>query len=102
MICLGNIGTARFCLTMRAGVGVLLKFDEMTLKGYYGHFARMLIDVDLAKSLPDSLMLEVREDCLFTSLDYENLPVFCSFYAIDPRGLGLLSCPETRPQEEGQ
>ena len=30
-------------------LGVPLKFDEMTLKEDYGHFTRMLIDVDLSK-----------------------------------------------------
>ena len=50
---------------------VPLKFDEMTRKGDYGHFAWILIDVNFSKLLPDSLMLEASEDCL--SLDYENL-----------------------------
>ena len=47
---------------------VPLKFDEMTLKGDYSHFACILIDVDLFKPLPDSLMLEVGENCLFPSM----------------------------------
>jgi len=38
----------------------------------------MLIDMDLFKPLPDSLMHDVGEDCLFFSLDYENLLTFCS------------------------
>ena len=60
------------------GVRVPLKFDEMTLKGDYGHFARMLIDVYLSKPLPNSLIFEVGEDYLFLSLDYENPRAFCS------------------------
>ena len=50
----------------------------MTLNGDYGHFTRMLINVDLSKPLSNSLMLDAGEDCLFTSLDYENLLAFCS------------------------
>ena len=54
-------------------MGVRLKFDKMTLNEDYGHFARMLINVELSKLLSDSLILEIGEDCLFTSLDYKNL-----------------------------
>ncbi|KAK0581163.1 hypothetical protein LWI29_010799 [Acer saccharum] len=45
---------------MARGVGIPLKFDRATLEGDYGHFARMLIDVDLSKPLPDSIMIEAR------------------------------------------
>ncbi|KAK0582625.1 hypothetical protein LWI29_027805 [Acer saccharum] len=59
---------------MARGVGIPLKFDRATLEGDYGHFARMLIDVDLSKPLPDSIMIEVGEDCLFLTLYFENVP----------------------------
>ncbi|KAK0573831.1 hypothetical protein LWI29_014219 [Acer saccharum] len=59
---------------MARGVGIPLKFDRATLEGDYGHFARMLIDVDLSKPLPDSIMIEVGEDCLFPTLFFENVP----------------------------
>ncbi|KAK3192977.1 hypothetical protein Dsin_024287 [Dipteronia sinensis] len=39
---------------MARGIRIPLKFDRATLEGDYGHFARMLIDVDLSKPLPDS------------------------------------------------
>ncbi|KAK0600543.1 hypothetical protein LWI29_016006 [Acer saccharum] len=60
---------------MARGVGIPLKFDRATLEGDYGHFARMLIDVDLSKPLPDSIMIEVGEDCLFPTLYFENVPM---------------------------
>ncbi|KAK2655373.1 hypothetical protein Ddye_008425 [Dipteronia dyeriana] len=60
------------------GIEIPLKFDKATLKGDYGHFARMLIDVDLSKPLPDSIMIEVGDDCLFPTLFFENVPSFCS------------------------
>ncbi|PON38969.1 Zinc knuckle CX2CX4HX4C, partial [Trema orientale] len=60
------------------GVGVPIRFDEMTLKGEFGHFARILIDIDLSQPISDSLMVEVGNDCLFIPLEYERLPAFCS------------------------
>ncbi|PON38987.1 Zinc knuckle CX2CX4HX4C [Trema orientale] len=60
------------------GVGVPIRFDEMTLKGEFGHFARILIDIDLSQPISDSLMVEVGNDCLFIPLEYERLPDFCS------------------------
>ncbi|PON33061.1 hypothetical protein TorRG33x02_355600, partial [Trema orientale] len=60
------------------GVGVPIRFDEMTLNGEFGHYARMLIDIDLSQPISDSLMVEVGSDCLFIPLEYERLPSFCS------------------------
>ncbi|POO00100.1 Zinc knuckle CX2CX4HX4C [Trema orientale] len=60
------------------GVGVPIRFDEMTLKGKFGHFARILIDIDLSQPILDSLMVEVGSDCFFVPLEYERLSDFCS------------------------
>ena len=50
----------------------------MTLKGDFGHFARILIDIDLSQPLSDSIMVVVGSDCLFVPLEYERLPDFCT------------------------
>ncbi|KAK2645063.1 hypothetical protein Ddye_020258 [Dipteronia dyeriana] len=63
---------------MARGIEIPLKFDRATLEGDYGHFVHMLIDVDLSKPLHDSIMIEVGEDCLFSTLFFENVPSFCS------------------------
>ncbi|PON50333.1 Zinc knuckle CX2CX4HX4C [Parasponia andersonii] len=60
------------------GVGVSIRFDEMTLKGEFGHFTRILIDIDLSQPLSDSLMVEVGSNYLFVPLEYECLPDFCT------------------------
>ncbi|PON82607.1 Zinc knuckle CX2CX4HX4C [Trema orientale] len=59
------------------GIGVPIRFDEMTLNGEFGHYARMLIDIDLSQPISDSLMVEVGSDCLFILLEYERLSSFC-------------------------
>ena len=53
---------------MARGIRIPLKFDRATLEGDYGHFACMLINVELSKPLPDSIMIKVGEDCLFSTL----------------------------------
>ena len=75
---------------MARGIEIPLKFDRATLEGDYGHFARMLIDVDLSKPLPDSIKIEVGEDCLFPTLYFENVPSFCSVCCFI--GYSAISC----------
>ena len=59
------------------GIGAPLKIDNATLEGNFGHFARLLVDVDLSKDLPESLMIEREGHKFFIHIDYENLPAFC-------------------------
>ena len=55
-----------------------MRIDDVILNGDYGHYVRILNDIDLPSSLPSELMLERNGACLFISLLYENLPKFCS------------------------
>ncbi|XP_050223701.1 uncharacterized protein LOC126673551 [Mercurialis annua] len=60
------------------GIGVPLKIDQATANGEFGHYARVLIDVDLSTSLPESLMIERIGKSFFIDIVYENLPSFCN------------------------
>ena len=62
---------------MARGIDVLLKLDQATLEGKFGHFACILVDVDLSKELPESLMIEKSGHKFFIIVEYENLPLFC-------------------------
>lgn len=42
----------RLIMEIAKGVGTPLQFDKATVLRHYGHFARLLIEVDLAKPLP--------------------------------------------------
>ena len=59
------------------GIGIPLKIDQNTLDGKFGHFARILIDIDLSKDLTESLMIERQGHKFFISVGFENLPEFC-------------------------
>ena len=43
---------------MTKGVRVPLKIDDNTVNGNLGHYARVLVEVDLATNLPETLLLE--------------------------------------------
>ncbi|KAK0581768.1 hypothetical protein LWI29_017716 [Acer saccharum] len=61
------------------GIGVPLWLDKAIVEGDFGHFARVLVDIDMSTVPPSSLLLE-RDDShsSFISMEYENLPAFCS------------------------
>lgn len=43
---------------IEAGLSVHIKIEKATLEDDYGRFGRILVDIDLAKNLLDSLMIE--------------------------------------------
>ncbi|KAH6777478.1 hypothetical protein C2S51_008790 [Perilla frutescens var. frutescens] len=59
-------------------VGTPLKIDGNSLHGPVGHFARILIEVDMASVLQTSVMIDRGEASFFIDLYYENVPLFCS------------------------
>lgn len=59
-------------------VGKPLKIDDRSLCGIYGHYVRVLVEVDLSMPLQDQVMVERTGHCAFVSIAYEYLPEFCS------------------------
>lgn len=70
------------------GIGVPFRFDLHTLNGDVGHFARVLVDVDLITTLPNFVIMEVDGMDIEVELHYENFPLFC--YACKNIGHGLV------------
>ncbi|KAI9194183.1 hypothetical protein LWI28_003774 [Acer negundo] len=53
--------------------------DKATSDGDFGHYARVLVDVDVSLVIPTSVLLERDEFHIsFIAVEYENLPTFCS------------------------
>ncbi|PON72885.1 Zinc knuckle CX2CX4HX4C [Parasponia andersonii] len=73
----GNFGIYKSFLNLARTVGVPLKIDQATLNGDFGHFARVLMDIDLKNPLLDSIQVESGDECRFIYLSYERLPDFC-------------------------
>jgi hypothetical protein len=47
------------------------------LERTFGHYARVLVDVDLAKKLIFKILVERKGFAFFVDVEYENLPPFC-------------------------
>ncbi|KAK3182851.1 hypothetical protein Dsin_030137 [Dipteronia sinensis] len=61
------------------GIGVPLRIDKAIVDGDFGNFALVLVDIDVSPPHLNSLMLEKDDShSLFISLEYENLPYFCT------------------------
>lgn len=44
----------------------------------FGHFARVLVDMDVTQQLRYKVLVERKDYAFFVDLEYENLPEFCS------------------------
>lgn len=58
------------------GIRVPLRIDHPTLSRDFDHYVCVLIDVDLATKLMQSLILDHEGSFTQISLDYENMPLF--------------------------
>nr|KYP31553.1 hypothetical protein KK1_048053 [Cajanus cajan] len=56
----------------------MILVDKATLNRTYGHFARVLIEVDLSKKIPTQLMVEREGYASYVSFEFDRLPLFCS------------------------
>ncbi|KAK3222072.1 hypothetical protein Dsin_009097 [Dipteronia sinensis] len=74
-----KLNSAWRLISLARGIRVPLLLDRATREGDFGHFARVLVDIDMSTVPPSSLLLE-RDDShsSFISVEYENLLAFCS------------------------
>ncbi|KAF3454136.1 hypothetical protein FNV43_RR04583 [Rhamnella rubrinervis] len=71
-------------------IGIPLKFDHSIIAGNYDHYARVLINVDLAGFVLEKLLLETINDCIEVELYFESFSDFCtSCYSV---GHSLAKC----------
>lgn len=58
-------------------ISSLLRIDNNSSTGQYRHFARVLVEIDLAHPMQEQVMLERTGHCGFVSITYERLTAFC-------------------------
>ncbi|MCH80720.1 DUF4283 domain protein, partial [Trifolium medium] len=65
-----------------SSIGTPICTDGITNKPMFdrtfGHFARVLVDIDLTKDMRYKVLVERKGFAFFVELDYENLPDFCA------------------------
>ncbi|XP_057790741.1 uncharacterized protein LOC131007841 [Salvia miltiorrhiza] len=88
------VGIARY-------LGLPIKIDSSSAKGEFGHYARVLVEVDLALPLHETLLVHCDEGSFYVEFSYEQLPLFCSKCRIT--GHSLDKCKKaTTNQEKGK
>ncbi|XP_026446720.1 uncharacterized protein LOC113347282 [Papaver somniferum] len=60
-------------------LGDPLYIDKATLIRSFGLYARVLVEIDLAKPLLYEVLIERNGYSFFVSIDYEKIPSYCSF-----------------------
>jgi len=83
-------------------LGTPLRLDAETskcpLERSFGHFARVLIDIDLSANIRHKLWVEREGYAFLVNVVYENLPLFCS--QCHNIGHGFSSCKLVKVDQE--
>lgn len=79
---------------------VLLRVYKATLDGAFGHFGRVLVEVDLSTSLPQMVGVEREGGGLCIDLLFENIPAFCKLCS--SLGNQAYECQRNRKPEDVQ
>ncbi|XP_057787511.1 uncharacterized protein LOC131004767 [Salvia miltiorrhiza] len=70
--------TKEIISSIENSVGVPIKVDGATADEDVGHFARVLVEVDLALPLPDSVHVDCPDQSFYVEIGFEQLPHFCT------------------------
>jgi len=72
----------KILFAIASSVGTPICVDSVTSKPAiertFGHFVRVLVDLDLSKELKHEVLVERRGFAFFVDFEYENLPEFCN------------------------
>ncbi|XP_058733228.1 uncharacterized protein LOC131604829 [Vicia villosa] len=72
----------RILFAITSGVGTPIFIDSTAAKSRldrtFGHFVRVLVDMDLTQPLNYNVLVERQGFAFFADIEYENLPEFCS------------------------
>lgn len=75
-----NIGDLGFFFAIASSIGTLICMDEETNRSMfersYGHFYRILVELDLTSRIRDNILVERSNFSFFVNVVYENMPDF--------------------------
>lgn len=63
-------------MEIACGVGTPLQLDRATRDGLFGHYARVLVEVD-SSDIPTSILVEREGYSFLIGIHFENLPPQC-------------------------
>ncbi|MCH82982.1 hypothetical protein A2U01_0003796 [Trifolium medium] len=94
----------KILFAIASSVGTPICTDAIAAKPMFertfGHFARVLVDMDLTQPLRNKVLVERKGFAFFVDLDYENLPNFCTHCKIVGHYLEI--CKKTQGTEQEQ
>ncbi|XP_019429250.1 PREDICTED: uncharacterized protein LOC109336882 [Lupinus angustifolius] len=70
--------SARIIFSIVGGIGTPISLHEATTNRSFGHFAKVLVELNLKSKLPNQILVERDDFAFFVQIDYENLPLFCN------------------------
>lgn len=68
----------RLLSSIAHGIGVTIHFDHNNIEGEFGHYARILVDLDLFNPVMDQIRVDTSKKILWVSVEYENTKDFCT------------------------
>jgi hypothetical protein len=79
-----------------SAVGTPIDIDGLTRNRTFGHYARILVDIDLSKRAYDEILVEREGFAFKVEVQYERRPLFChQCYSI---GHNVSTCRWLHPQ----
>ncbi|XP_019450653.1 PREDICTED: uncharacterized protein LOC109352923 [Lupinus angustifolius] len=69
--------SAKILFSIAGGLGTPISLDDATSNRSFGHFARVLVDIDLKSHLHNQILVEREDFAFFVYIEFENLPDFC-------------------------
>jgi hypothetical protein len=77
-----------------------VKTSEATLKGRYTSYARICIEMDVSRALPEAISLEFRDEEWIQSINYEKIPFRCRRF--HEHGHLFRECPLNKKSRRGK
>ncbi|XP_019433746.1 PREDICTED: uncharacterized protein LOC109340495, partial [Lupinus angustifolius] len=68
----------KIIFSIAGGIGTPISLDDATTNRTFGHFAKVLVDINLKAQLPNQILVEREGFAFFVNIEYENLPEFCN------------------------
>jgi hypothetical protein len=88
----------RTLFEIASAIGTPLSLDDATRNRAFGHYARILVDVDLSRRLFDEVVVEREGYAFKLAVVYERLPSFCTHCQVI--GHMIASCNWIHPQKK--
>ncbi|KAL8541482.1 hypothetical protein ACS0TY_002668 [Phlomoides rotata] len=82
---------------MASAFGTLIRIDDNTLHRRMGHYARILVEIDMKTEFVEKIMYKRARICSFATLAFERLPKFCR--NCDIVGHATAVCTRGKPKD---